>query len=142
MCHHRHIIITATKETTSTSKLLHAFCGPGRVLNVYLFNPHRNLMLSLKIRKGRLSEFQKFSRGNTVKCRVMLSTIIFGYHREDRAITKTETLGRTKELNKTQTVTISGSVLNRSDWSLDSHPSILTKANSSCFLLSVCLLVA
>lgn len=79
---------TATKKTTRASRLLNAFCGPERVLSVYLFNPHRNLMLSLKIRKRKLSEFQKIFEGNTVKCRVMLLIIICGYYGKDKAMTK------------------------------------------------------
>lgn len=63
-------------------------------------------MLSLKIRKERLGEFQKIFQGNTVKCRDMLLTIIFGYYRKDKAVTKTEKMGRAKELNKTQDFTV------------------------------------
>lgn len=47
------------------------------MLNVRLFNPHSNLLLSLKIRKGRLRDFKKFSGGNIVECGVMLLTINF-----------------------------------------------------------------
>lgn len=76
--------ITTTTTETRAFKVLSAFCGPGIVLNVYLFNPHSNVMLSLKIRKGRPRESRKFCKGNTVKCRVMLLAINFSYFREDK----------------------------------------------------------
>lgn len=72
------------------------------MLNVRLFNPHSNLLLSLKIRKGRLRDFKKFSGGNIVECGVMLLTINFSSTEK----TKTEKLGRAKELDTTQDSTI------------------------------------